>query len=377
MSTDDLLRAVASWSLPARFDRDASPHGPTSARELGVERWASLLQAVRDERLEGPFSAMIATGHMRAARWQAIEAEQAHVEAMALVVRIDDVVRRIAEIFGTARLPMRVLKGAATAHLDHANPALRSYGDADILVPSRHHEHACELLRRYGFVRREPEFTPGFDRRFAKSVTFVSHDGLEVDLHRAIVYGPFSVGIDEPDLWAPGPRFDLGGVSVEALDINRRFVHACIHSAVGSHAPRLTSLRDVVLIGSGAVDPDEIAAIAKRWRIEPVMERAAGLTRTYVGIELDWMRGLLPQSHRDFRLRCSLSEHAPWASATMGLLMTLPSWSDRAALARMLSVSLRNGRGESRGSRVRSLASATWRNTAEGFIRPRRELSLR
>src|SRR5262249_40989790 len=181
----------------------------------------------RDERLEGPFSAMIATGCIRAARWQAVEAEQAHVEAMALAVRIDDAVRNIAEIFGTAHLPMRVLKGAATAHPDHPNPALRSCGDADIPVPSRHPEHACELLHRYGFDRREPEFTPGFDRRFAKSVTFVSHDGLEIDLHRAIVYGPFSVGIDETDLWAPGPRFDVGDVSVEALEINRRFIHAC------------------------------------------------------------------------------------------------------------------------------------------------------
>jgi hypothetical protein len=126
------------------------------------------------------------------------------------------------------------------------------------------------------------------------------------------------------------------------------------------------------------VDPDEIAAIATRWRIEPVVARAASLVRSHLGVELDWLHGLVPDRERDFRLRCSLDERAPWASATVGLLVTLPSWSERAALARMLSASLRTSRDRSFGSRVRSFVRAGWRSTAAPVLsRPRRELSLR
>ena len=169
----------------------------------GVDNWSLLLDAIRDERLEGPFASMIVAGGIDVAGWQAAEAERAHVEAMALAVRIDDVVRRVAEVFDASHVPMRLLKGAATAHLDHVDPARRSYGDADILVPTDRYELACDLLQRVGLQRRSPEFTRGFDSRFAKSVTFISGDGLEVDLHRTIVYGPFSVGIPEADLWEP------------------------------------------------------------------------------------------------------------------------------------------------------------------------------
>jgi hypothetical protein len=297
---------------------------------------------------------------------------------MALAVRIDDIVRRVAEIFHASSVPMRLLKGAATAHLDHVDPSLRSYGDADILVPTRHYERAGQLLKRAGFERRSPEFTRGFDSRFAKSVTFITRDGFELDLHRTIVYGPFSVGIPEADLWKPGPSFDIGGASVEALEVNRRFLHACVHTAVGSATPRFTSLRDVVVLGSGAIAPDEIASIATRWRIEPVVVRAAELVRSYFGHELDWVGELLPVPASDFRLRCSLDERSPWAAATVGLLVTLPSWSDRAALARMLSASLRTPRERSLGSRACSFVSAGWRSAAGSTVaRPRRELSLR
>jgi hypothetical protein len=334
--------------------------------------WARLVHTVREERLEGPLAAMIAAGGLRVSDAQYDEAQRIHVEAMALAVRIDALVRAIARNFAGASVQLRLLKGAATARLDHGDPALRSYGDADLLVASREYEAACKVLRTAGFQRRSPEFTPGFDRRFAKSVTFVSHDGLEIDLHRTIVYGPFSVGIRETELWCPGPVVDIGGTPVEALEINRRFVHACVHTAVGTPEPRLTSLRDVAVIAAGPIDPAEIVSLAMRWQIEPVMARAASLLRTRLGVELDWLSHLV-RPHRAFRMRCSLDERASWASATIGLLVALPSWSDRAALARMLSTSLRTNGERSVTTRVRSFVHASWRNAAPPILAKSRE----
>ncbi len=370
MSVDSTARAIAAWGISESGRRDRQPVA------VAPDDWAQLVYTVREERLEGPFASMIEGGGLLVSDAQHDEAERIHVEAMALAVRIDDLVRTIATAFAEAGLRMRLLKGAATAHLDYVDPALRSYGDADLLVETRHYESACDVLRALGFTRRSPEFTPGFDSRFAKSVTFVSSDGLEIDLHRTIVYGPFSVGIPERELWCRGPLLDIGGTAVEALEIHRRFVHACVHTAVGNRAPRLTSLRDIAMIGAGGIDPDEIVSIAMRWDLEPVIARAASLVRAHLGVELDWLSHLRSRD-RDFRMRCSLDEHAPWASATIGLLVALPSWSDRAALARMLSASLRTYGERSVGTRVRSFVSASWRSAAPpALAKTRKELAL-
>jgi hypothetical protein len=366
MTVEVLARAIAAWQVPGCSRHECGP------MVVPPDDWARLVHTVREERLEGPFAAMIAAGALQVSDAQYDEAERIHVEAMALAVRIDGLVRAIARNFADASLQLRLLKGAATARLDHADPALRSYGDADLLVATRDYEAACRALRGAGFQRRSPEFTPGFDSRFAKSVTFVSLDGLEIDLHRTIVYGPFSVGIPETDLWCPGPVMDIGGTPVEALETNRRFLHACVHTAVGAPEPRLTSLRDVALIAAGSIDPDEIVSLAMRWKIEPVVARAASLVRAHLGVELDWL-SQLRAPRRDFRMRCSLDEGASWASATIGLLVALPSWSDRAALARMLSTSLRTNGERSVPARVRSFVRASWRNVAPAVLANSRE----
>ena len=290
---------------------------------------------------------------------------------MALAVRIDDVVRRLARAFQLADVPMRVLKGPASARLDYIEPSLRSYGDADLLVPTCRHARAIEVLEAEGFGRRTPELTPGFDRRFAKAVTFTSEDGLEVDLHRTLVYGPFAVGIAEADLWCPGTEVDFGGTTVEALDTDRRFVHACIHAAGGGRV-RFTPLRDIVVIGS-AVDPDAVLALASRWRVEPLLARAASLVRSHLGVDVDWMPRDDAAGRRDFRVRCSVDGET-WTSATLGLFVALPSWSDRRDLARMLSSSVRHRGLRSMPSQVRSMARAGLRASVPAASHARREL---
>jgi hypothetical protein len=364
MSVDEIVRTIAAWDLQCR--PTAAPIELSSASE-----WSALLQTVRDQRLEGPLARMIDDGGLVVDADQRGEAEGAHVEAMALVVRIDDVVRRLVDALRDARVPTRILKGPATARLDYGEPSLRSYGDADVLVPTREYERATAVLGAEGFVRRTPELTPGFDRRFAKAVTFSSKDGLEVDLHRTLVYGPFSVGIAEADLWSSGVPVDFGGTIVNALDVHSRFVHACIHAATGAH-PRFTSLRDVAVIGA-RVDGAAVLSLAARWRVEPLVARAATLVRSRLGVEFAWLSG--GEAPGDYRVRCSVDRDS-WASATLGLLVALPSWSDRRELAKMLSSSVRSRGLRSLPGHMRSVARVGFRSTVSaahtsGALAPR------
>ena len=88
-------------------------------------------------------------------------------------------------------IPVRVLKGTASSHLDYPDPALRTYGDVDLLVPGDHYEQAVRLLVSDGAHRRYPEPRTGFDRRFGKGCSLRTPDGLEVDLHRTFTMGPY------------------------------------------------------------------------------------------------------------------------------------------------------------------------------------------
>ena len=66
----------------------------------------------------------------------------------------------------------RVLKGSALAHLDYDDPALRSFGDNDVLVRSTQFDAAVAALTDRRAPRKFPEARPGFDRRSARAAAW-------------------------------------------------------------------------------------------------------------------------------------------------------------------------------------------------------------
>ena len=65
-----------------------------------------------------------------------------------------------------------------------------------------------------GGQRDQPPARPGFDRRFGKSFTYLMPGGVEVDVHRTFVMGPFGLTIELDDLWRGGrPSRSLTGTS--------------------------------------------------------------------------------------------------------------------------------------------------------------------
>src|SRR5262249_47068663 len=149
----------------------------------------------------------------------------------------------------------RALKGPVLAHTVYRDPALRSFGDIDVLVRDGEFDAAVDALRLLGFRRRFVEPRPGFDARFAKGACLERADGLELDLHRTLAPGAFGLRLARLDLFAPGPRwFPLGASKVAGLDDDLAFVHACFHAALGDDPPKLVPLRDVAELVRAGVD---------------------------------------------------------------------------------------------------------------------------
>jgi len=230
---------------------------------------------VREQRVSGLLDSAIADGSMPASETQAGEAEEQHTTAMAHALRLEAQLLDVAETLRTASIEMRLLKGPAAAHLDYPDPALRCFADIDVLVRGADIDGAATALVAAGWQRRFPEPRPGFDRRFSKGMSFLNDSGVELDLHRTFVMGPFGQSIQLNDLWEHKEKIEIGGGTIDTLDSDCRLLHACYHAALGDVTPRLVPQRDVVqLLLFGTIDVPRVRAMMRQWQAAPVVATA-------------------------------------------------------------------------------------------------------
>ena len=190
----------------------------------------------------------------------------------------------VADRFGDAGIDFRVLKGPSVAHVDYPEPALRSFGDLDLLVRGADFAGAVAVLEADGGRRAVPEMRRGFDQRFGKGATISMPGQLEVDLHRTFVAGPLGMMIDLEGLFQTSTGFVLGDRLLVGLGTEERFLHACVHAALGRPA-RLNSLRDIAQMALGGdLDLARVYGLADAWRARAVLARAVNLAWTTLAV---------------------------------------------------------------------------------------------
>lgn len=195
---------------------------------------------------------------------------------------------RVVALLRSASVECVVLKGLAVAHLDYPDPAQRSTTDVDLLVRGVDIERATVALTEAGYRRDLPERRPGFDRRFAKDVTFFGPRRVEVDLHRTLLRGPFGAAIDLAELWSHQEPLEVGDLPPRsALDRTTRLLHACYTVAVADARPTLANLCDVALLAHDPMtDWDEVRRRAERWRSVGVVIDAVDAAASVTGMHL-------------------------------------------------------------------------------------------
>jgi hypothetical protein len=289
--------------------------------------WAHLMAGARHERITGLLVMAILDGALPTTPEQAGEAEQAHRASMVTALALE------ATLIGTAAL----LKGTGVAHLDYPDPALRSFGDVDLLIRSSQFDEAVEALVATGHRRKFPEPRPGFDRRFGKGSCLVNPGGHEIDLHRTLAMGPYGVRLDLDDLWRRSSTFELAGRQLRALGPEERFLHACFHSALGDKTPRLASLRDVAQMQlARPLDLDLTRRLSSSWGADAVVARAVRMAADVLGLETDgplagWAAGFSP-GRRDRRSLAVYTGATPtYAAKSFAAVRAIPGLRDKAA----------------------------------------------
>ena len=278
MSRSAYLRGVAAFGLPG------TSH-VLLAQPLADREWRSFLHRVREQRLIGYLQQAVEAGAFAVNERQAAAVAELHLQSCVNALRLDQVLLNVVEVLSEAGIEVVVLKGTALAHLVYPDPAVRVFGDVDLLLRSDQYDRAIELLVDAGSRRQTAEARPGFERRFAKGTTLTTRDGCELDVHRNLVFGTFGFVIDLDELFRSSVEFQLGDVRVRALGPETRLLHACYHAALGDPKPRYSSVRDVAqMLTTGDHDVGRVLALARRWQSEAVLLRAIQLCRSFLGV---------------------------------------------------------------------------------------------
>lgn len=275
-----VLRAIAAHGLPGVPERRPVP--------IDHAAWGPLLGRVRQQRITGAAVQSVADGWLDLTEGQTEELLSAHRRAMTWCLAVERKLVGLSRDLLDAEIPHASLKGPSVAHTAYEEPCLRSFADLDLLVPATRYEGACGLLALTGHVRRLPEPRPGFEVRFGKaSVHTHPDDGVEVDLHRTLVLGPFGLWIDPDELLRHRRSMLLGGRNVPRLDDTAMLLSVVLHAALGWSNPRLVPLRDVLEVSArGVVDWDLLERWTRSWRLGAVMRFAFGAAADVLRVPL-------------------------------------------------------------------------------------------
>jgi hypothetical protein len=271
-----LSRGIAAFSLPGTV--------PAEPVRIADEEWQGLLIDLVAQRLTGLALAAVEVEAMQLSPTHLSSLADRHRAAMIHALRLERLLLVLADAFRAAGLEMVVLKGPAMAHDRYADPAWRPFGDLDILVRTRDWGRVGTLLARCGFSSRSPEPRPGFRERFGHTWVHTHQSGLELDLHRTLVAGPFGLWMDADELFDHTSSFTLAGKELRRLDDQAIFLHACVHAALGHRPPLLLPLRDVV--ESAPPDWSQAGELADRWRLRAVVSHALISASTTLTTEL-------------------------------------------------------------------------------------------
>lgn len=354
------VRTVAAFGLPGSR--------PIAAMASDDPVWPTTLEILVEQRLTGLAAAACASGGVVLDAPAARDLAQAHRTAMADALRIEALVCDLVPLLADEGFDWRVHKGPAVARLDYPDPTLRSFGDLDFLVRGDQFDAVITWFERGGARRRYEEPRPGFTARFGKGVCVELPSGLEVDVHRALVAGPFGVAAAPDALWDGTDTFLLGPLAVPALAPSARLIGAATHAVLGRAEPRLVPVRDVAQMLVGGIDADATCRLAADLGVSPALARGV-LCAVMLAPDLrrhplvDWAFTYEPTRAEIRRVGAYVGAGRSYRGQVRAGLAAVPGVRSKAAYARALAMPDRQylaGReGGYRRRLVRALRSGT------------------
>jgi Uncharacterised nucleotidyltransferase len=181
---------------------------------------------------------------------------------------------KIARCFEQRGIDFLAHKGPALAQLLYGNPAMRQFGDLDVIVRSRDFARAKDALTESGY-------DPGLRLSARQEKSFL-HSGYEcsfglnsernlVELQWQIVPRFCSINFDIDALFNRSALIDLDGISLRTLGGEDLLLVLCVHAAKHEWA-ELGMLRDIATLAQFSLDWNWIVAEARRLGILKILQ---------------------------------------------------------------------------------------------------------
>jgi hypothetical protein len=284
-TTEDLDLERIVWRIAAFGLENGEPEGDPLS--IGDEMWPAVLKQLKQDRVTGFAVAGTEMGRLALSDDQTEEILDAHRQAMLAPLAVERALLEVAAAFDSESVEFVVLKGPSLAHTVYQDPAFRYFGDLDLLVRGDDWARVTKLLEGLGYRRNLPEPRAGFDRRFGKASEFRRDTGVEIDLHRTLVVGPFGLWIEPDRLFGDTTVLPLLGREFRRLDDTLLQIHACIHASLGWWPPLMVPVRDVLQVAHfGRVDWGAVAERSARWKLRAVVRYAFQVATDRLGGEL-------------------------------------------------------------------------------------------
>jgi hypothetical protein len=261
------------------------------------------------------------------------EATTIQLDVASTMVRLEHSLLEVADILDGGSVPHAVLKGMATAHLDHPDPSRRQFGDIDLLVAPGDLPHARALLEAEGWSQAYR--LPRHHEVFTHAITFSAGGLAELDLHQHVAHRALGLMVPTHELLADRAPFVIAGRTVWALCRPDRLIHGAIHAAVSRGAyQRLSSATDVLrLVELTADEAGPIVDRAERWGVRSIVEQAVRTAHATadVPIPAPWQQAMEAPRRRRSRLvdAAYLSPARRPVLEELAYLRLLPGWGAR------------------------------------------------
>ena len=162
---------------------------------------------------------------------------------------------KVLQILHEAAIKTIVLKGVALTVWAYKNYAVRPMADMDILVPVSQASEAFELLKMNGWKSLD-QLNDDYNFKYNKSITLISEDDTELDLHWYPFDECYGLMKDE-DFWDRAVPLVVSGQKTLALNPADELLLTCVHGLMPNPEPPIRWIPDAATIlksANGTID---------------------------------------------------------------------------------------------------------------------------
>jgi len=181
---------------------------------------------------------------------------------------------KIARCFEQRGIEFLAHKGPALAQLLYGNPAMRQFGDLDVIVRARDFARARDALMKLGYdpaLRVSPRQEQALLRSGYECSFGLNSERNLVELQWQVVPRFCSIDFDIDALFNRSVQIDLDGLSLRTVGHDDMLLVLCVHAAKHEWA-ELGMLRDIATLANFNLDWDWIIAKARRLGILKILQ---------------------------------------------------------------------------------------------------------